>query len=141
MELAQDACAAGQVARFGISSQPSVTRKRTPFATGLSANGRLVSATQTNKFYGEPLIAWAPAPNAYAYEVQWSKKPYPFTARGKRLTWDTSMVLPLKPGTWYYRVRGYDFNLPTGAQEMAWSSPVKIVVAMPKFRILGSPRR
>ena len=45
-------------------------------------------------------------------------------------------MLPLKPGTWFYRVRGYDFNLPTDAQEMAWSQPVKLVVAAPKFRIV-----
>lgn len=141
VELAQDACAAGRVARFGISSRPSVTRNHNPFATGLSSRGTLVSGTKTNTFYGQPLIAWAPTPNAYAYEVQWAKKAYPFTPRGKRLTWDTSFVLPLKPGKWYYRVRGYDYNLPTGAQEMAWSPPVKLVVAMPKFRILGSPRR
>jgi len=136
-ELAQDACAAGRVARFGISSQPSVTRNNHPFATGLSARGKLVSATKTNTFYGQPLVAWTPAPNAWPYEVQWAKKAYPFTARGKQLTWDTSIVLPLKPGTWYYRVRGYDYNLPSGSQEMGWSQPVKIVVARPHFHIGG----
>jgi hypothetical protein len=137
LELAQDVCAAGRVARFGISSQPSVTKKRLPFATGLSSTGKLVSATSTNTFYGQPLVAWAPAASASAYEVQWSRTNYPFSARGKQLTFNTSMVLPLKPGTWYYRVRGYDYNLPTGAQEMAWSKPVKIVVAAPRLRIIG----
>jgi len=138
LELAQDACAAGQVARFGISSQPSVTANHLPYATGLSANGKLVSATKTSTFYGQPLVAWTPAPQAWAYEIQWAKTAYPFSPRGKRLTWDTSYVLPLKPGTWFYRVRGYDYNLPTGAQEMAWSQPVKIVVAAPKFRVVGA---
>ncbi len=137
LELAQDACAAGRVARFGVSSQPSVTKSHTAYASGLSSTGKLISATKTNTYYGEPLVAWTPAPVADAYEVQWAKKVYPFTARGKRLTWDTSFVLPLKPGTWYYRVRGYDFNLPTGAQEMAWSQPVKIRVVAPKLRIVG----
>ena len=62
--------------------------------------------------------------------------------RGKRLTFATRpIVLPLKPGTWYYRVRGYDYNLPTGAQEMAWSQPMKIVVAAPKFHIVAAKRR
>ena len=46
-------------------------------------------------------------------------------------------MLPLKPGTWYYRVRGYDYNLPTGAQEMAWSAPTKIVVARRSSTSLG----
>ncbi|HEY2355713.1 MAG TPA: hypothetical protein VGH79_12530 [Gaiellaceae bacterium] len=136
LEVAQDVCAAGRVARFGVSSQPSVTKNNRPYATGLSAQGHLVSAPKTSTFYGEPLVAWTPAPQGEAYEVQWSKKAYPWTVRGKRLTWDTSMVLPLKPGTWFYRVRGYDYNLPTGAQELAWSQPVRIVVAAPKLRIL-----
>jgi hypothetical protein len=141
MELAQDACAAGQVARFGISSQPSVTKNHTAFASGLSSSGKLVSATMTSTYYGQPLVAWTPAPEADAYEIQWSKKAYPFNVRGKRLTWDTSYVLPLKPGTWFYRVRGYDYNLPTGTQEMGWSAPVKIIVARPRFHILSASRR
>ncbi len=57
--------------------------------------------------------------------------------RGTHLTLATSLVLNLKPGTWYYRVRGYDYNLPTGAQEMAWSKPTKIVVAAPKFHVIA----
>jgi hypothetical protein len=137
LELAQDVCAAGRVARFGISSEPSLTNNHYAFASGLSSDGKLVSATATSKFYGEPLVAWQPAPEASAYEVQWAKNPYPFQVRGKRLTYNTSFVLPLRPGTWYYRVRGYDYNLPTGAQEMAWSQPVKIIVAPPKLRIVG----
>jgi hypothetical protein len=46
------------------------------------------------------------------------------------------MVLPLKPGTWYYRVRGFNYALPTGAQQMSWSDPARIVVAKPKFRVI-----
>ena len=129
------------MARFGISSRPSVTKNHSPFASGLSSSGKLVSATKTSTFYGQPLVAWTPAPAAWAYEVQWAKTAYPFRPGGKRLTWDTAYVLPLKPGTWFYRVRGYDFNLPTGAQEMAWSQPVKLVVAAPKFRIVSASRR
>ena len=53
------------------------------------------------------------------------------------LTLGTSTVLPLKPGTWYYRVRGFNYALPTGAQQMSWSDPAKIVVAKPRFRIVG----
>jgi hypothetical protein len=44
-------------------------------------------------------------------------------------------VLPLRPGKWWYRVRGFDYNLPTGAQEMAWSKPTRLVVTAPKFRV------
>ena len=53
------------------------------------------------------------------------------------LTLGTSTVLPLGPGTWYYRVRGFNYTLPTGAQQMSWSDPAKIVVAKPKFKIVG----
>lgn len=142
LELPQDVCAAGRVERVGISSAPSLTTGKAPFATGLSARGRLVSAAQTNVFYGEPLVAWTPALGANVYEVQWSHNGYPFVPRtdsrtGVRgfLTFSTSAVLPLSPGTWYYRVRGFDYNLPTGAQQMAWSSPAEIVVTAPKFRV------
>lgn len=133
-ELAQDVCASGRVQRLGISSEPSLTAgNRSVYASGLSASGRLVSGKRTAKFYGEPLIAWTPAVNASAYELQVSKKSYPFRAVLTHLTMGTSLVLNLKPGTWYYRVRGYDYNLPTGAQEMAWTSPTRIVVARPKL--------
>ncbi len=136
MELPQDVCAAGRVQRFGISSQPSLTANRLPFASGLSSKGRLVSATRTSKFYGQPLVAWTPASGATAYEVQWSKSPYPFRPAGARLTFATSLVLPLRPNTWWYRVRGFDYNLPTGAQAMAWSSPTRLVVSAPKLQVV-----
>jgi hypothetical protein len=53
------------------------------------------------------------------------------------MTLGTSAVLPLSAGTWWYRVRGFNLNLPTGAQQMSWSDPSKIVVAKPRFRIVG----
>jgi hypothetical protein len=141
-ELPQDICAAGRVQRLGISSEPSLTSAQTPFVTGLSSSGRLTSAANTSMFYGQPLVAWTPAFNADIYEVQYSKKSYPFTPetdpRSKVkgfMTFSTSDVLPLAPGTWWYRVRGIDFNLPTGVQQMSWSDPEKLVVAKPKFKV------
>ena len=136
MDLAQDVCAAGRVQRFGISSQPSLTGgSGRAYASGLSASGHLVSGAHTAKFYGQPLVAWTPAVNAWGYELQWAKHAYPFNAVGTHLTFATALVLDLKPGTWYYRVRGFDYNLPTGAQEMGWSTPTKIVVARPRLKI------
>jgi hypothetical protein len=139
MELAQDVCAAGLVQRFGISSAPALTGKNNlPYASGLSATGRLVSAaSRAPMFYGEPLVAWTAVAAGVPYELQWSKKAYPFRPAGTRLTLATSAVLPLHPGTWYYRVRSFDYNLPTGAQEMSWSAPIRIVVAAPQLRITG----
>jgi hypothetical protein len=146
MELPQDACAAGRVSRFGKSSEPALTSSGDLFATGLSPSGRLTSALHTAAFYGSPLVSWTPALGAEAYQVQWSKSLYPFVpeaapngAKGF-MTTGTSSVLPLggKPGTYFYRVRGFDYSLPTGAQQMSWSDAAKVVVAKPKFRVAPS---
>jgi hypothetical protein len=146
MELPQEACAAGRWQRFGISSEPSLTSGAAPFATGLAPNGRLTSAATTPSFYGAPLIAWTPAFGADIYEVQYSKAQYPFKPeidpRSQTtgiLTFSTSDVLPFQngqmAGTWWYRVRGIDFNLPTGVQQMGWSDPEKLVVTKPKLKL------
>jgi hypothetical protein len=136
LELPQDACAAGRVQRFGISSEPALTTAQQPFATGLSAQGRLTSAADTSTFYGHPLVAWTPALGAQLYQVQWSKTSYPFVSQGVIMTTSTSTVLPLVAGTWYYRVRGFDYNLPTGVQQMSWSDAQQLVVSKPKFTIV-----
>jgi hypothetical protein len=145
LELPQDACAAGRVQRFGIESEPSLTTAQAPFATGLSSAGRLTSAVNTSQFYGQPLVAWTPALGAQIYQVQWSKQKYPFVAQVDPrtstkglLTFSTSTVLPLGAGTWWYRVRGFDFNLPTGVQQMGWSDPQQLVISKPKFKIASS---
>jgi hypothetical protein len=136
MELGQDMCAAGYSQRFGVSSQPSLTAGNgSTYATGLSASGHLISGGKTAKVYGQPLVAWTPAADAIPYELQWSKTAYPFRPVGTRLTLATSLVLGLKPGTWYYRVRGFDYNMPTDSQEMAWSNPTKIIVAAPQLHV------
>jgi hypothetical protein len=140
LELPQDACAAGRVQRFGIDSEPSLTTSQAAFATGLSQTGRLTSALATPAFYGQPLVAWTPALGAQNYELQWSVKAYPFVALNTIMTSSTSAVLPLTPGTWYYRVRGFDYNLPTGVQQMSWSDPQQIVVTKPKFAVAKSPK-
>jgi hypothetical protein len=145
LELAQDVCAAGRVKRFGKNSEPALTAAGELFASGLSPKGLLTSGTNSQAFYGSPLVAWTPALGATVYEVQWSKKRYPFKPEPNpqnqnalgTLVLGTSTVLPLKPGTWYYRVRGFNYSLPTGAQQMSWSDPARIVVAKPKFRVVG----
>jgi hypothetical protein len=142
-ELPQDVCAAGRVMRFGKESEPSLVASGQLFATGLSSDGRLTSAVHTTSFYGQPLVSWTPALGAEVYEVQWSKTKYPFnpqTAPSGSLglmTGSTSVVLPVGPGTWWYRVRGFDYSLPSGAQQMSWSDPVQLVVAAPKFKLVG----
>jgi hypothetical protein len=141
LELAQDVCASGRVARFGKASEPSLTASGELFATGLSQFGRLTSARHTTAFYGQPLVSWLPALGATAYEVQWGKVRYPFRAESKGyMTTGTSLVLPVGPGVWYYRVRGFNYSLPTGSQQMSWSEPAKLVVAKPTFKIVKSKR-
>ncbi|HWH06365.1 MAG TPA: hypothetical protein VNT23_08000, partial [Gaiellaceae bacterium] len=144
LELAQDACAAGRVLRFGKESEPSLTAAGELFATGLSPNGRLVSASSQPRFYGSPLVGWTTALGAQAYAVQWSKTRVPFrpetdpaTNALGLMTLNTSAVLPLQPGTWYYRVRGYDYSLPTGAQALSWSAPQQLVVTRPTFAVVS----
>ena len=143
LELPQDVCAAGRVMRFGKESEPSLVASGQLFATGLSSDGRLTSALHTTSFYGQPLVSWTPALGAEAYEVQWSKTQYPFTPETAPsgtpglMTFSTSVVLPVGPGTWWYRVRGFDYSLPTGAQQMSWSDPAKLVVAAPKYKLVG----
>jgi hypothetical protein len=147
LELPQDVCAPpyNRVARFGKNSEPSLTAAGELFASGLSPSGRLTAGQNSNAFYGPPLVAWTPALGASVYEVQWSKTRYPFKPQPNpqnsgalgTMTLGTSVVLPLSAGTWYYRVRGFNYTLPTGAQAMSWSDPAKIVVAKPRFRVVG----
>jgi hypothetical protein len=147
LELPQDVCRQGRWLRFGKSSEPTLVTSGAPFASGLSPSGRLTAASAGSPlFYGSPLVAWTPALGADSYHVQWSKSRYPFkpeavTLQGGTtegiLTLGTSAVLPLKPGTWWYRVRGVSFNLPTTAQFMGWSEPARIIVTKPKFRVSG----
>ena len=150
VEVPHDACTAGRVASFGKKSDPIVASERSsrayeehsPFASGLSSDGKLVSATaETPKFYGSPVVSWEPAHGAAGYELQWSKTLYPWkTADGSVFTFGTSALLqgtkPLTPGTWWYRVRGLDPYVPGPVKEMSWSEPVRIEIAKPVFSVI-----
>jgi hypothetical protein len=138
-ELPQEACQAGRVLTFGKTSEPTVTAEQGAYASGLSPRGQLFSANKSAaSFYGPPLVAWKPALGAYEYEVQWGHKAYPFTAVGKITTptSSTSYVLPVGPGTWYYRVRGLNAFIPGNEPMMSWSDPTKLVVTRPSFRVV-----
>jgi hypothetical protein len=137
-QAAQDACAAGRVARFGRVSEAVPTGGKKAFVTGLSLAGKMTSAaaSRSPRVYGSStLVTWTPALAADQYEVQWSHKRYPFQRVGSLVTPATSANLSLKPGTWYYRVRGTDTGLPSGAQGMAWSSVRKVRIAKPVYRL------
>jgi len=141
-ESPQDACAAGRMLEFGKTSEPAVSRSGSPFASGLSPRGRLTAAaTSKPSFYGTPLVAWVPALGADQYQVQWSKTSYPWRKEGEKLTYATSALLPLEPGSWFYRVRGINFSLPGTARAMTWSKPVGLSVSRPTFTVVKKSGR
>jgi hypothetical protein len=138
-ELAQDTCSVGRVSSFGKISQPVTAGGKTPYVTGLAAGGQLQTASSAGApvVYGTPLVAWGPALGAEEYEVQWSKSDYPFQPAGQAFTYSTSALLqPLEAGTWYYRVRGIDFQMPKDARAMAWSKTQQLVVGIPTFAVV-----
>ena len=137
-EVPKDACAACRMSTFGKVSEAAVTTSGAPYITGLSPTGTLFSATRTRPVvYGTPLVAWKPALGADRYEVQWSRKAYPWTKAGTIETPATSALLPLaRAGVWHYRVRGISLALPVGGRQMSWSDPVAMRVSGPRFRIV-----
>jgi hypothetical protein len=140
MALPQDLCAAGQVWPFGMQSSPLTTTSQAPFASGLGSGSRVVSAGRSTPSFQElPVVTWKPALNAQTYEVQVSKKAYPWTVARSVKSVVTSAVLPLTRtdiGTWYYRVRGVNPNLVGPAQKLAWSKPVAIRIAGDHFTVV-----
>ena len=140
-ELPQDVCAAGRVQSFGKGSKPLVAGSGSPFVSGLSPLGRLMTAARSvPSFYGAPLAAWQPALGADQYQVEWSKTRYPWVKAGEKLTYATSALLPLTPGSWWYRVRGLNFSLPGTARALTWSAPVGLTVSKPTFAVVKSGR-
>jgi hypothetical protein len=137
-ELPQDVCASGRVFTFGKLSEAVVASSgAAPYVSGLSTGGRLFTANRARpSVYGSPLVAWRPALGADRYEVQWSKKAYPWVKVGGLETPSPSASLPLTPGRWYYRVRGISLALPVGGRQMSWSDAVALRVAKPAFKIV-----
>ena len=65
--------------------------------------------------HDSPLVAWEPAVGATKYELQVSRRKYPWRPKWSTTTPATSILLPLTKqdvGTWYYRVRGMNPALP-----------------------------
>ena len=126
--------------RFGKATPPVVTASSRPFASGLSPKGRLTSAVRTApSFYGTPLVAWQSVLGAQEYEIQWSKTADPWRPLGSLVTGATSSLLPLDPGSWYYRVRGYNHSFLKRPQ-MAWSTPAALKVSKPTFSVVKGGR-
>lgn len=136
---AQDQCQAGNLIAFGKDSSPVLAGQGTAYASGLSPAGRLVAAVGSKSvFYGRPLIAWRPVQGAAGYEVQWSRNRDRWRTLGSLETDGTAVTLPLTPGQWWYRVRARNPYLPGHVKRMAWSTPMAITVAKPRFRLAAS---
>ena len=137
----QDQCEAGQGMSFGKISQPVVTAESNkPWVSGLAPDGRMIaSAAKVPLVHDSPLVAWQPAVGATTYEVQLSRKQYPWRTTWSTATAATSAILPLGKaavGTWWYRIRGINPALPTGAQAMSWSKPVRLRVTGDSFVVV-----
>jgi hypothetical protein len=138
-ELPQDVCdsGSGRIGTFGRVGNPVETANNKAFITTLALAGKVksVAASTVPGVYGNtPLVTWSPVLSADKYEVQWSRRHYPFVAAGDAVTQATSATLPLAPGVWYYRVRGIDLQV-VKAQSMGWSSVRKLKILKPTFRI------
>jgi hypothetical protein len=141
-ELPQDACSSGRVWPFALRSAPVTTANASkPFASGVALGQRVVAgAGRVPKFIELPLVTWKPAIGAQSYEVELSRHIYPWSAVKKQTSLVTSTVLPLGKtdhGTWYYRVRGVNPNLPANAQKMTWSQPVAVKITGNLVAVLG----
>ena len=128
----QDACQSGAVMSFGKVSQPIVTSSGTPFLSGVGPTGRNVAAVGPRAVvFSSPIAAWQPVAGATKYRIEMSRTSYPWHAVYAFGTPATAIVLPLTTrdaGTWFYRVRAINQNLPVGARALAWSTPVQVKV-------------
>ena len=138
LEDVQSACQSQKGSLVKTTDRPQATTGKVANATGLSPRGKVVSvAGARSLLYGAPLVAWKPAAGASRYEVQWSHSEDPWQTVDSVKTYATSVTLPLKPGTWWYRVRGLDSSI-RGNQQMRWSAPVAVQIARPTFSVVGT---
>lgn len=135
----EDSCQAGQVLPFGKTSSPATEKASgVPYASGMTSAGEIRGATTDQpRFFGRIVVAWKPAPGAQKYQVQWSRKAYPWRTAGTLKTPATAAALNLPDGVWYYRVRGLDKTLPTAAQGMTWSDPQYVRILPRTFSVVG----
>ncbi|MFL5955688.1 MAG: hypothetical protein ACJ76I_16445 [Gaiellaceae bacterium] len=139
LELPQDACAAGHVWSFGMESMPVTTKDDFPLASGLRGSRIVASASKTPDFVQLPVITWTPVLGAQSYEIQLSRRVYPWRTVIAQSALVPSVTLKLtkqQTGLWYYRIRGVNGNLPGAAIKMTWSKPTPIRISGDSFAIV-----
>jgi hypothetical protein len=139
LELPQDACAAGRVWSFGMQSMAVTTNQAAPLASGLQGSRVVSAAARQPAFVQLPVVTWEPALGAQSYELQLSRRPYPWKTVIKQVSVVPSATLNLTKdnvGLWYYRVRGINANLPGTAIKMTWSKPTAIRISGDVFTVV-----
>jgi hypothetical protein len=138
LESVKDACRAAKASFSKTSPEPLLGGRTAPFVTGLSPIGNLFApAKAPGRFYGYPVIAWKPASGATQYEIQWSHARSPWRPAGTLKTYATSATLPLKPGSWWYRVRGLNDSA-VGSPQLRWSVVQRMQITIPIFSVQRS---
>ena len=137
MKGPEAACRAAVAGFVKGANGPWLGRATAPFATGLSTSGRAVSSESRGRFYGSPVVSWGPVSGATRYDVQWSRSEDPWRTVESVRTYATAASLPLKPGTWWYRVRGVNGTV-QGDPRLSWSAPARVSIAAPTFTVVES---
>lgn len=143
-ELPQDACKASglwpaSVWSFGMQSEPVTTTRSGPLASGLHGGRVVAAANRQPAFDRLPVVTWKPVYGAQTYEIQLSRKLYPWKAAILQKAVVPSATLKLTKqdvGLWYYRVRGVNANLPGSAIDMTWSAPTAIRISGDLFTVV-----
>ena len=139
LELPQDACASGRVWPFAMRSTPAVTQDATPRVSGLNGD-RVTSSVKGHTTFTElPVITWGAALGAQGYQIQLSRHLYPWVTVRSLESSVPSANLPLTKndvGTWYYRVRGLNANLPGTSNKMTWSKIAAIRISGDRYVVV-----
>ena len=137
-ELPQDACANGRVMAFGKQSAPGRRRWVDSVRLGSLAAG---SARRLRRSRAPPSSERRSSPGSphsvrTATRSSGRRSRIPWKSAGSLTTQSTSALLPLKAGSWFYRVRGFNALLPGSAKAMSWSTAQQLTLARPVFRVV-----
>jgi hypothetical protein len=115
------------------------TTKSDPLASGVLGGRVVAAASRQPSFEQLPVVTWTPVFGAQSYDIQLSRKIYPWKAAVSQTSLVPSATLNLskqQTGLWYYRVRGVNGNLPGSAVTMTWSQPTAIRISGDLFKIV-----